>query len=301
VDAASSPSLPSHTAADKEQALRAWLRQAQRLIVALSGGVDSGYLAFVAHQELGTQALMVTGDSPSLARAEREAITQFVTRYGMRHVFVETRELDHPAYRANPVERCYFCKQELFGQLWSLARQEGMGVVCDGTNADDASDFRPGRRAAAEQSVSSPLAQFEFTKADIRERARHWALPMADKPASPCLASRIPHGQPVTIGKLTAVERGEQALRALGFREVRLRHHAEVARIEVAPAELPRALDPAMAARLVAALKPLGFRFITLDLEGFRSGSLNPAAVSHAAVCHTERHTESPSALSRTL
>jgi uncharacterized protein len=282
VDVASAPSLSICSAADKEQALRVWLRQAQRLMVALSGGVDSSYLAFIAHQELGSHVLLVTGQSPSLATAEREAITQFVTHYGMRHVFVETHELDRPEYRANPVERCYFCKQELYGQLWSLARQEGISVVCDGTNADDTSDFRPGRRAAAEQAISSPLAQFGFTKADIRERARYWALPMADKPASPCLASRIPHGQPVTIDKLTAIERGEQALRQLGFREVRLRHHADLARIEIAPDELPRALDPAMATRLVAALKPLGFRFITLDLEGFRSGSLTRAAVDSA-------------------
>ncbi|MGQ9898499.1 MAG: ATP-dependent sacrificial sulfur transferase LarE [Acidobacteriota bacterium] len=284
MDAASSVSLPSSlpscTAADKEQALRDWLRRAQRLIVALSGGVDSTYLAFVAHQELGGQALLATGDSPSLARLEQEHITQFVTHYGMRHIFVNTHELSHPAYQANSVERCYFCKQELFSQLWSLARQEGIRVVCDGTNADDEQDVRPGRRAAAEQSVASPLAELGFTKADIRERARHWGLPTADKPASPCLASRIPHGQPVTIGKLLAIERGEQALRELGFHEVRLRHHGDIVRVEVAPAELPQALNPDMAARLVAVLKPLGFHFITLDLEGFRSGSLSRVAVT---------------------
>lgn len=279
MDAASLPAPPPSPPADKEQALRLWLRHRQRLIVAFSGGVDSSYLAFVAHQELGAQVLLATGDSPSLAHVERDAITQFVTRYGLRHVFVPTQELAHPGYQANTIERCYFCKQELFGRLWALAQREGIRVICDGTNADDEQDIRPGRRAAAEQSIESPLAALGFTKADIRERARHWRLPVADKPASPCLASRIPHGQPVTIGKLTAVERGERALQRLGFREVRLRHHGDVARIEVAPSELSRALDPAMAACLVAALKPLGFRFITLDLEGFRSGSLSRAAI----------------------
>ncbi|MCS7080555.1 MAG: ATP-dependent sacrificial sulfur transferase LarE [Chloracidobacterium sp.] len=269
-------SLPlSTTAADKENALRAWLREARSVLIAFSGGVDSSYLAFVAGQELGERALTVTGRSPSLAATEQSAVTQFVTRYRLRHVFLDTHELDNPAYAANPPDRCYFCKQELFTRLCALATQYGATVICDGTNADDLKDVRPGRRAAAEAGVASPLARFGFTKADIRERSRYWGLPTADKPASPCLASRIPYGQPVTIGKLTTIERGEEALRALGFREVRLRHHDRLARIEIAPEELPRALDPAMAARLVAALKPLGFTFITLDLEGFRSGSLN--------------------------
>lgn len=275
--------LPSlTTATEKEHALRAWLRETTSLVIALSGGVDSSYLAFIAHQELGHAALAVTGRSPSLAAVERADVTRFVTRYGLRHAFLETHELDNPAYAANPIDRCYFCKTELFRQLWSLAKQQGIPLVCDGTNADDLAEVRPGRRAAGEQAVASPLAQFGFTKADIRERTRHWELPTADKPASPCLASRIPHGQPVTIGKLTAIERGEAALRALGFREFRLRHHDRLARVEVARQELPRALDPAMAAQLVAALKPLGFAFVTLDLEGFRSGSLNDAAVHNA-------------------
>lgn len=289
-DLSSSPPLPT-TAADKENALRAWLRETRALVVAFSGGVDSSYLAFIAKQELGDRALAVTGRSPSLSAAEQAAVTQFVTRYGLRHVFVETRELDSAAYAANPPDRCYFCKRELFTRLWPLAQQTGASIVCDGTNADDLRDIRPGRRAAAEYGVVSPLAQFGLTKADIRERSRRWGLPTADKPAAPCLASRIPYGQPVTIGKLAAIERGEQALRALGFREVRLRHHDRLARIEIAPDELPRALDPAMAARLVAALKPLGFAFITLDLEGFRSGSLNGAEAGRpGSEPHPDRH-----------
>ncbi len=275
VDANLSSSSPPVGAADKEQALRRWLRGVRTLVVAFSGGVDSSYLAFIAKQELGDRVLAVTGRSPSLSAAEVADVTQFVTRYGLRHTFLETHELDNPAYVANPPDRCYFCKQELFTQLQALAAREGFAVIGDGTNADDLHDVRPGRRAAAEQGVVSPLAACGLTKAEIRERSRYWGLPTADKPASPCLASRIPYGQPVTIGKLTVIERGEQALRALGFRDVRLRHHDRLARIEIAPAELPRALDPVMVTRLVAALKPLGFAFITLDLEGFRSGALN--------------------------
>jgi pyridinium-3,5-biscarboxylic acid mononucleotide sulfurtransferase len=263
------------TAESKELALREWLRARGSALIAFSGGVDSAYLGFVANQELGERAVCVTAVSPSLGTDERDEITRFATRFHLRHAFIETAELDRPEYRANPINRCYFCKNELFTRLLPLAARHAAAVVCDGNNLDDARDFRPGMKAGKELGVESPLLLVGMTKADIRERSRAWSLPTADKPASPCLASRIPHGSPVTLEKLSVVERGERALRQLGFCEFRLRHHGDIARVEIARAELPRALDATMAQRMVAALKPLGFHFITLDLEGFRSGALH--------------------------
>lgn len=264
--------------AQKEVALRTWLRRHAPVLVAFSGGVDSAYLGFIATDELGDGAVCVTAVSPSLASVERDDLTQFATRFNLRHRFVETREMERPEYRANATDRCYFCKSELFDTLGPLAGTEGIATVCDGSNADDATDFRPGRRAGRERGVASPLLELGFTKADIRERSRHWGLPTAEKPAAPCLASRIPYGLPVTIEKLSVIERGERALRELGFVEFRLRHHGDTARIEISRAELAHALDLTMADAIVARLKPLGFTFIALDLEGFRSGALNFAS-----------------------
>jgi len=189
---------------------------------------------------------------------------------------VTTGELADPNFRSNPTERCYYCKHELYRELADAARRAGAAAVLDGTIADDLADFRPGRRAAAERSVRSPLAELGFTKADVRAAAAHYGLASRDKPASPCLASRIPYGTEITAEKLSMVERGEELLRSLGFTELRLRHHGEVARIEVPAADLARLTEPAVRARVVAGLKALGYRFVTLDLEGFRSGSLNP-------------------------
>ncbi len=278
VSATSATAVSVSSAAEKEVALRTWFQSHAPVLVAFSGGVDSAYLGFLAASELGPAALCVTAVSPSLASVEKEELTRFVTQYGLSHRFVETREMDRAEYRANAPDRCYFCKSELFDTLGPIAAAEGIDTVCDGTNADDAADIRPGRRAGRERGVASPLLELGFTKADIRERSRHWGLPTAEKPAAPCLASRIPYGTPVTIERLSVVERGERALRDLGFVEFRLRHHGDTARIEISRAELVRALDQSMADTIVARLKPLGFTFIALDLEGFRSGALNQSS-----------------------
>ncbi len=260
----------------KEERLSAQLAGLPSLIVALSGGTDSAYLAWVAHQALGTQALAVTAVSASLPAAERSGVEDFVRQFGLRHEFITTDELSNPAYRANAPDRCYHCKDELFTQLDRLAAARGFAAVAYGVNLDDQGDFRPGQQAAREHRVLTPLLDAGLTKAEIRELSRRAGLPTWDKPAAACLASRIAHGIEVTMENLNQVERAEAALRALGFRQVRVRYHGEVARIEIAPDELPRALHPEMAARIRDALKPLGFRFITLDLEGYRQGSLNP-------------------------
>jgi uncharacterized protein len=200
---------------------------------------------------------------------------EIVRDFGIPHRFVETREMENPDYRANRPDRCYHCKDELFTVLGSLRRELGFDAVAYGVNTDDTSDFRPGHRAADEHAVLSPFLDAALSKAEIRALSREAGLPTAELPASACLSSRLPYGTEVTPERLEQVEKGEDALRALGFRQVRLRHHGELARLEIAPDELPRALDPAMAARLVAAIRPLGFRYVSLDLEGYRTGSLN--------------------------
>lgn len=259
----------------KQLRLRERLRAAGSLIVALSGGADSAYLAYVAARELGERALAVTAVSPSLASGERHAIEKFVRAFGIRHEFIETEELDNPSYRANDPDRCYWCKDELFTKLDELARGRGFAAVAYGINADDTADFRPGHRAASEHRVLAPLLDVGLGKAEIRELSRRAALPTWDKPASACLASRIPYGTPVTIETLETIDRGEAALRALGFRQVRVRYHGELVRIEIAKDELPRALTAEMAARFTEIFKALGFKYVTLDLEGYRQGALN--------------------------
>jgi uncharacterized protein len=244
-------------------------------MVAYSGGVDSSYLAFAAHRALGEGALAVTALSASYPEAHREMAVRVAREFEIPHRVVATEEMENPDYRANRPDRCYHCKTELFRVLGALRDELGFDAVAYGVNTDDTRDFRPGHRAAAEQGVLSPFLDAELSKAEIRALSRDAGLPTAELPASACLSSRLPYGTEVTPERLRQVERGEAALRELGFRQVRLRHHGDVARIEVDPAELPRALDLEMAKRISAAVRRLGFRWVSLDLEGYRTGSLN--------------------------
>jgi uncharacterized protein len=267
--------LETNTAADKEALLHERLRAAGRVIVAFSGGVDSSYLAVAARAALGDGALAVTAVSPSYPESHRRTAEDVVARFGLAHRFVATHEMESAAYRANAPDRCYHCKSELFAVLGALRDELGFDAVAYGVNTDDTGDFRPGHRAATERGVLSPFLDVGLSKAEIRALSRAHGLPTADLAASACLSSRLPYGTEVTPERLRQVEQGEERLRALGFRQVRLRHHGELARVEIDPSELARALDPAMARALVAAIKPLGFRYVSLDLEGYRTGALN--------------------------
>src|SRR6202163_1705183 len=231
------------TAEEKQHLLLARLAEIPSLIVALSGGADSAYLAWAAHKALGGQALSVTALSPSYSAHDRAIVEEFVNKLGVRHEFIETHEMDNPAYRANAADRCYFCKDELFSALDELAHERGFAAVAYGVNADDTLDFRPGHRAATEHQVLAPLLEARLTKAEIRLLSRRAGLPTWDRPASACLASRLPYGTEVTSERLGLVERGEAALRALGFRQFRVRLHDKLARIEIAPEEMDRAFS----------------------------------------------------------
>ena len=263
------------SAEEKQHFLLARLAEIPSLIVALSGGADSAYLAWAAHEALGVRALSVTALSPSYSAHDRSIVEEFVGKLGVRHEFIETHEMDNPSYRANAADRCYFCKDELFSALDELALERGFAAVAYGVNADDTLDFRPGHRAATEHKVLAPLLDARLTKTEIRLLSRRAGLPTWDRPASACLASRLPYGTEVTSERLALIERGEAALRALGFRQFRVRLHDKLARVEISPEEMPRALAPEMAAAMADRLKAAGFTYVALDLEGYRQGSLN--------------------------
>jgi pyridinium-3,5-biscarboxylic acid mononucleotide sulfurtransferase len=264
-------------AAEKEQQLLSKLTALPSLIVALSGGIDSAYLAWAAHIALGDRALGVTAISASYSAFDREQVESFLRSTAARHEFIETHELENPAYQVNDKNRCYYCKDELFSMLDAIAAERKFAAVAYGVNADDTSDFRPGQRAATEHRVLTPLLDAQLHKAEIRFLAQRAGLPMWDRPASACLASRLPYGTEVTEERLSLVERAEAALRTLGFRQFRVRLHDTLGRVEVARDELPRALAPEMASAIATALKAAGFAYVTLDLEGYRQGSLNEA------------------------
>lgn len=259
----------------KQARLEEELRRVPSLVVAYSGGVDSAYLAYAAHRVLGDRMLAVTALSASFSARDREAAEKCTARFHFPHEFIETDELSNPAYRANRPDRCYFCKDELFDKLDDLVQRRGYSAAAYGVNVDDQGDWRPGQRAAREHRVLAPLLEAGLTKADIRELARLAGLPVWDRPASACLSSRIAYGIEVTPERLAVIEKGEEALRQLGFRQFRVRYHDNLVRLEIAPEELTRALTPEMARRFVEIFKPLGFAYVTLDLEGYRTGSLN--------------------------
>ncbi len=268
----------------KQEKLFAILRDLGRVIVAYSGGADSAYLAWAAHTVLGDNALAVTADSPSLAASHRRDAAEFARRFRLRHEFIPTYEFDNPAYVANNPDRCFHCKDELFHRLEQIGRLRGIPHILYGVNVDDLGDYRPGQNAARLHQVKAPLVEAGLRKAEIRELSRRAGLPTWDRPASACLSSRIPYGTPVTPERLKIVETGEEALKALGFRQFRVRFHGELVRIEIAPEELPKALDPEMARRFVEIFKPLGFHYVTLDLEGYRQGSLNETLPTRSPV-----------------
>jgi uncharacterized protein len=260
---------------DKEERLFTNLRSMDRVIVAFSGGTDSAYLAWAANRVLGRNAVAITADSASLPESHKRDAEAFVQRFGIVHEYVRTTEFENPDYARNDPNRCFHCKDELFTRLEQVARARGYEHVIYGVNADDLSDYRPGQNAAKQHQVAAPLADAGLTKAEIRELSRLAGLPTWDRPASACLSSRIPYGTPVTIETVKTVETGEELVKALGFRQFRVRFHGEIVRLEIARDEMPKALTIEMAQRFTAIFKELGFRYVTLDLEGYRQGSMN--------------------------
>ena len=263
------------TVEEKEQNLRGLMREMRTVLVAYSGGVDSSYLALIASQELLEKAVCITGVSPSVSQKQLEEAKQIAEDFKFNFQIIETDELENPLYQANPTNRCYHCKTELYGKLFSIAKEKKIEYILDGANTDDTGDYRPGRQAAAEKSVRSPLIEVGLSKLEIRELSKKQKLPTWSQPSSPCLSSRIAYGVPVTIERLSKVERGEEIVRQFGFREFRVRVHDELVRLEIAPGEMERALDLDVTKKLAEKFRKLGFKYVTLDLHGYRSGAMN--------------------------
>jgi uncharacterized protein len=278
---AAAPDLDSTALDSKAAALDARLAALGSVLVAYSGGVDSAFLAVTAARVLGSRTLCVTADSPSYPERHRDLAVTTARAFHLRHELVPTSEVERPEYRANPANRCYYCKHELYTHLTAIAAARGLQAVVDGSNADDRGDYRPGRRAAREFGVLSPLDDVGLTKAEIRELARRAGMSTWDEPASACLSSRIPYGSEVTEAKLRTIESAERVLRSLGFRVFRVRHHDRIARLELGRDEIARALEPDVAAAIDRELRALGYAHVTVDLRGYRLGSLNEALTLH--------------------